>query len=315
MRTLRFCHIVNHGLVAPFVCCLLLTSCGTGIEVTEHVTDKDVQKAITLTEHAVTEPTLKAYIDSVPNWKVGQKRFWVADKQARLLFHPSDSVNIAGHMLLYDGYDTGSIYDNRQTVNLSFRDLADGRVRVYRTGKTMKEFGSGFSIPMLIDLDMVENTARQIVGKSYYIRTAIWYDPLTEQMVDGRHFIKVHIDSVLPGNAVMPLRVVFTTDDTREQAMVWMSDNTSTMRDRDFDALFDASDPHLLYPTISDHNWELITCGRVIEGMTKDECRLALGAPKRINRNPDQSGMREYWYYDGGSYLYFVDGLLSQFRK
>ena len=49
--------------------------------------------------------------------------------------------------------------------------------------------------------------------------------------------------------------------------------------------------------------------------MTKEECRLSIGSPKRINENPDQGGMREYWYYDGGSYLYFVDGLLSQFRK
>ena len=75
------------------------------------------------------------------------------------------------------------------------------------------------------------------------------------------------------------------------------------------------NDPHLLYPTITDKNWELITLSRVVEGMTKEECRLALGSPKRINQNPDQSGMREYWYYDGGSYLYFVDGLLSQFRR
>ena len=87
------------------------------------------------------------------------------------------------------------------------------------------------------------------------------------------------------------------------------------MPGRDFDGLFDVNDPHSLYPAISAKNWELITRGQVEEGMTKEECRLALGAPRRINQNPDQSGMREYWYYDGGSYLYFVDGLLSQYRR
>jgi hypothetical protein len=40
-----------------------------------------------------------------------------------------------------------------------------------------------------------------------------------------------------------------------------------------------------------------------------------MGSPRRISERPDQGGMREYWYYDGGCYLFFVDGLLSQFRR
>ena len=75
------------------------------------------------------------------------------------------------------------------------------------------------------------------------------------------------------------------------------------------------TDPHLNNPDISDVNWERITRGEVVEGMTKAECSLAIGPPVRINEIPDQRGMREYWYYDGGSYLYFVDGLLKQFRR
>jgi len=154
-----------------------------------------------------------------------------------------------------------------------------------------------------------------LMGREFYIRTPIWYNRATEEMLDGRHFIKVRIDSVLPGNAVLPLRVWFTTADTSERAMVWMSNNASTMHGRDFDALFTSADPRASFPAITDANWQRITCGQVVEGMTKEECRLALGSPKRINERPDQAGMREYWYYDGGTYLYFVDGLLSQFRK
>ena len=97
--------------------------------------------------------------------------------------------------------------------------------------------------------------------------------------------------------------------------MVWMSDKSSTMYGRDFDALFTSSDPHLSYPIISDETWELITRGQLKEGMTKVECRLSIGSPKSIREKPDQGGMREYWYYDGASYLYFVDGLLSQYRR
>lgn len=304
------------------VAACLLSSCGTGIEVTEHVTDKDVEKAISQSDQKarnVNTTALQAYADSVPAWKAGIKRLWVADNQARLLFDGAGSglasTPLDGHVLVYDGYDTGSIYDNRQTVNLKFVDSETGEMLVYRTGKTLVEFGSNFSIPMLIDLDMVDHVARQVAGRDFYIRTPIWYSRENEQMVNGRHFIKVHVDSVKPGNAVMPLRVLFTTMDTREQAMVWMNVYSSAMPGRDFTGLFDVNDPHLLYPTITDKNWELITLSRVVEGMTKEECRLALGSPKRINQNPDQSGMREYWYYDGGSYLYFVDGLLSQFRR
>ena len=302
-------------------CCiaaaLLTVSCGTGIEVTERVTEKDVMKVINQVDNRPQLRTLDAFIDSVPAWKAG-KRFWVADDQARLLFaHSSDydidTVSLAGHVLTYVGYDTGGIYDNRNTVNLRFSDGND--LYVYRTGKTLDAFHPRFSIPMLIDLDMVDYVAQQVTGKDFFIRTGIWYDRLTEQMIDGRHFIKVHIDEVLPGNAVLPLRVYFTAIDSGERAMVWMSENASTMLGRDFDALFVNKDPRLEFPTVSDENWECITRGQVELGMTKDECRLSMGTPARISENPFQGGLREYWYYDGGAYLFFVDGVLTQFRN
>ena len=305
-------------MVGAFLC-LVMMACGTGIEVTDHVTDKDVRRVIDQIDSKLPPVTLEPYVDSVPSWKAG-KRFWVADDQARLVFVPSadvdfDTLNLKGRVLNYDGFDTGGIYDNRQTVNLRFMDSVTGVAYVYRTGKTMSEFRSAFSIPMLIDLDLVDLVARQIADKDFYIRTPIWYERSSGQMIGGRHYIKVHIDSVLPGNAVMPLRVLFTTADSHEPAMVWMSDNASTMHGRDFDALFVAGDPRQVFPDITDENWLRITCGQVVEGMTKEECRLALGAPKRINEMPEQAGMREYWYYDGGSYLFFVDGLLRQYRK
>ena len=316
-----------HGMVcrplhvALSAACLLLVtvSCGTGIEVTERVTDKDVRKAIGQIESRQPVVTLVPYTDSVPAWQPG-KRFWVADNQVRQLFtrnsdYNNDTVDLAGHVLEYTGYDTGGLYDNRMTVNLRFRDTEGGKTFVYRSGKTMEEFRPGFSIPMLIDMEMVDHVARQVVDQDYYIRTPIWYDRQSGQMRDGRHFIKVHIDSVLPGNAVMAMRLLFTTSDTGEKAMVWMSDNASTMHGRDFDAMFVAADPRQAYPSISDANWERIIRGQVTEGMTKEECRLALGSPQRINEGHDQGGVREYWYYDGGSYLFFVDGLLNQYRR
>ena len=298
--------------------CLLVLSCGTGIEVTEHVTNKDVQRAIGQVDSRQAPVTLDAYQDSLPAWKPG-KRFWVADDQVTQILaiavaYDKDTLHLAGHILSYAGYSISGPFENRR-VYVDFDDMETGLRLVYRYGKAADAYHAGSSLPMLIDLDMVEHVARQLVDKEFFIRTPIWYDRNTEQMIDGRHFIKVYIDSVLPGNAVLPLRVLFTTTDTREQAMVWMNNNASTMIGRDFDALFSAVNPRESFPAITDANWERITRGQVTEGMTKEECRLALGSPKRINERPDQSGMREYWYYDGGSYLYFVDGLLHQFRK
>ena len=310
-------HACRH-LVPALMSCLVLGSCGTGIEVTERVTDKDVRRVMEQVDSRQTTVTLDAYHDSIGAWTPG-KRFYVADNQVKELLaitsgYDKDTLHLAGRIVLYQGWTKGGVFNNRR-VTFDLIDSQTGTMYHYFAGKEVEAFRPDVTFPMLIDMDMVEHYARQIVDKDFYIKTPIWYDRKSEQMLDGRRYIKVHIDSVLPGNAVFPLRVLFTTADSQEQAMVWMSANSTAMHGRDFDALFVVNNPHDAYPAITRAHWEHITRGQVVEGMTKEECQLALGAPKHINQNPDQGGMREYWYYDGGSYLYFVDGLLSQFRR
>ena len=268
--------------------CLLVASCGTGIEVTEHVTDKDVQRVMDKIDTRQPAVTLEAYTDSLPAWKVG-KRFWVADDRVTQMLadtdgYDKDTLHLAGHVLTYRGASKSGPFLNGDNRRL-YIDFEDGETDSYLHYRVKApEAGHAiFSLPMLIDLDMVDHVACQLVGKEFYVRTPIWYDSQTEQMMDGRHFIKVRIDSVLPGNAVLPLRVLFTTADTGEHAMVWMNDNLSTMLGRDFDAMFSVANPHESYPTITDANWERITRGQVVEGMTKEECRLAMGSPKGIS--------------------------------
>ena len=310
----------HDALLAGILLCAGMAACGTGIEVTEHVTDKDVRRVIEQSSRQPMTVTLDPYRDSLPAWQQG-KRFWVADDQVKQLFvnsseYDKDTLRLAGHVLQYVSHKTGGLFmDDDRYVEINLLDTATNKTYICRAGKAADANRPGFTIPMLIDMDMVDHMARQVVGRDYYILTPIWYDRQSEQMLNGRHYIKVHIDSVLPGNAVLPLRALFTTADNHERAMVWMSDKTSTMRGRDFDALFTAADPRQGYLEISDAVWEHITRSELAEGMTKEECRLSIGSPKRISENPDQGGMREYWYYDGGSYLYFVDGLLSQFRR
>ena len=294
---------------------LSLTGCFTGVESTPRVTSRDVEKAISAIENRAPA-TLVFPVDSVPAWQMG-KLFYVTDNQARLLFDHSfkfeiDTLQLQHTTLTYVGNTTGGVLDNRNTINLLFTHGND--TLVYRTGKTLEQFTPSFSIPLLIDMDMVDYVHHALAGREFYVKTSIWYDPITEDMLTGRHYIKVRIDSVAPGNKALPLRVHFTALDSGERAMMWMAGRTA-MRNRDFDALFAARDPRADYPEITDKNWSLIVNGQVTIDMTKQECRLSLGAPKRITPIHDQVGLREYWYYDGGSYLFFVDGLLKQYRR
>lgn len=296
---------------------LLVSSCFTGVENTPKITDKDVSRTINELERRQPTMTLTTYRDSLPSWREG-KRFYVTDDNVKLIFTQvagdnMDSVKLVGRILSYKGYDTSLGLDGRDVVDIHLADGSDEYV--YHTGKTEGEFLSTFSIPLLIDMDVVEHVSRQLEGKEVYIKTPIWYNIDGEYMIHGRQYIKVHIDEILPGNKVLPLRVLFTASDNKEKAFVWMSAGQNAINNRDYDSMFSSKDLHDSYPEISGSHWEMIKKGEVETGMTKEECRLAKGAPKKISRMPDQTAVREFWYYDGGSYLQFVDGLLKNFRK
>lgn len=305
-------------LLLALAATVLLGGCMfTGVEGTKKITDKEVARSLRDLERQQPSTTLQPHIDSVATWQRG-KLFHVTDRNAIHILRPenaADTASLAGATLAYDGYTTGSALDNRATLTLRFRNTATGAAYTLRTNKTIDEFGASYEIPLLIDLDMVANVARQTVGRQFYIKTPLWRDPDTDQPLDGRQFIAVTVTDVKPGNKALPLRVEFTAADTRQRAFVYMSAPGHEMHARDFDSLFSTADLRLSYPEISDARWTLITRGRVEADMTKEECRLALGAPKSINRLPDQTGLREYWHYDGGNYLFFVDGLLKQFRQ
>lgn len=314
----RWCVKYAAMLLLAGLCASLAGCMFTGVESTPKVTDKDVARAVQELPAERRQLTLTPFRDSVPAWQAGKKRFVVADDQARLMFVPSaewnpDSLHLAGDTLTYVGYEAAPLMDNRNTLTLNF---THGQHHFqYKTNKTLGEFTGTYSIPFLIDLDLVAHVSASIAGRDLWVLTPIWYDLRTGDMIDGRHFIQVHIDSVLPGNKVLPLRVVFTAADSGQRAMLWMSDGNSSMHSRDFDSLFARRDPRQNYPQITDQNWALIQHGQVALEMTKEECRLALGSPKSIDRMPDSTGLREVWYYDGGTYLFFTDGILKSFRR
>lgn len=51
-------------------------------------------------------------------------------------------------------------------------------------------------------------------------------------------------------------------------------------------------------------------------GMSPDDAiASSWGKPDRVNRSTSQYGVREQWVYEGGGYLYFVNGVLDSIQN
>lgn len=296
---------------------LFLDGCFTGVESTKKITEEDVKRALQQMEKGSSKASLEVFGDSITSWREG-KEFWCVDNQARLIFNPSidydiDTLELQGQKLVYCGYGTHKQLDNSEVVDIYFD--CDSLRLVYPTGKTLSEVNRrSFTIPFLIDDDLVHAIAGQLMNKTVYVKTSLWYDIKDGFLTKGRRFIPVVITAVKPGDKEHQLRVEFRADDNGDLAFVWMKAPGSEGVGRDFDSLFSLTDVRTQYHEISPETWTNIVHGKVAEGMTKEECRLALGNPVNIRQFPDQSGLKEYWYYDGGRYLLFVDGLLKEYR-
>ena len=314
---LKMINLVNNiiRLLLLVVVSLLYTSCFTGVESTQKITEKDVKRAVERFDNN-HEHSIRAYVDSLPSWREG-KGFWVLDNQVRYLFTPSfdfdiDSLDLEGEMLTYAGYEIRRHIDNTEVVDVLLR--YGSHVLRYATGKPIEDVSrSAFSIPFMVDDDMLKSVSQQLVGKTVYVKTPAWYDLAGNELSGCPHYVPVEILGVKPGNKLHPLRVEFRADNGNE-ALLWMKIPGTTGAGRDFDSQFSMADVRKQYPHISSSTWSSIVACKVAEGMTKEECRLALGNPVSVQQLPDQSGLREYWYYDGGKTLFFVDGLLKEYR-
>lgn len=293
---------------------VLLPGCFTGIESTPKITADDVKK-----QNVVISPEQQFFADvgAIPfsQWRTG-KRFYVTDDKIALAFgasaHGVDGLK--GQILTYAGVDSlPDVAGNNATILYFDTDRGD-RLR-YRIDSPLSAVMSRASvdIPFAIDLDVVAWAHELLAAKKLFILTSAWYG-VDGDAVEGRKFVPVIIDRVIPGNSVYPLMVCFT-DGSGAKGAVYMSLGASRQATRNFDTLFSFSDPHLNYPNISDESWANIMSGRVALEMTRDECRLALGAPKEIERRPGYSGVMERWIYTDGAYLVFEDGILSDFRR
>lgn len=299
--------------VIPSLLLLLLTGCFTGVESTPKITGADVKK-----ERVTTTPEdnyLAGVTDSpLSAWERG-KRFVVTDDKIKLIFgSTAPAQSLAGTEITYNGASESTGITGGNVTDLSFI-TASGDIVEYRINQPLNELESksSLSVPFTIQQSMVEQARALLDGKRFYILTRSWRDD-NDNSVGGRQFVPITIDSVSPGNSVYPLKLSFT-DDKGVSARMFLLPGILKGSPRTFPTLFSFDDPRKKYPDISPENWERIINGRVEAGMTREECRLALGSPKEVDRAANNSYLREIWLYENGIYLVFEDGLLKIFRR
>ena len=296
---------------------ILLTSCFTGVESTQKIT---VPEGSASTVQSAEDAFIESYFvqQGCDTWRM-DKPFYYTDEKLSFVFRPEkptfpDSISLKGKIFTYKGSIEESPFGGANEVVLIF-DCEGYKFR-YETGKTRDEIRQMTDTPLIppfIDMDDV-NVARSLLkDRTLYIKTSVWYDG-NDEVTEGRKLIPVKILDILPGNNLLPVKVWFE-DDKGNRAGVFMSLLSSSRSQYiTFDRLFSFDNPRLQYKEIQDEAWEQITLGRVKAGMTKNECKLSLGNPNEVKKIPTYSGLKEQWIYNSGAYLFFVDGLLTEYR-
>lgn len=319
----REIHIKKYlfGTIAA-TCCFfslcLLQSCFTGIEGTKKInmSKEDKRKA-----KATDEEEFFSGINALPlqEWEKG-KIFIATDDKALLIYDtqqqlfPNDSVSIKGKLMQFAGVESKMNAAGDLTVVILFTD--GERLLAYDTNKEFESAMTSFKsdeVPMMIDAEMVMQARKKLVGKNLWTRSNLWYDENGER-IDGKKYIPVTVTAVEPGSLLFPLKVKIK-DESGEEAYMFMNFGNSGTESRSFHNLFSISDIRKHYPTIEPETWDYISIGKVKSGMTKDECRLALGNPVDVNSGHDYSQTIDIWNYDNGKVLWFEDGRLVRFRQ
>lgn len=302
------------GRYCRFLLCLFLlpvfTGCFTGIESTPKITASDVKRERVV---ATEEDSFLSEINPqrFSEWTKG-KRFYVTDDKIMLALEPMQNPPKGGDYITYDSFRPVTSLTGTKDTELVFLDK-NGVEVVYRMAVSPEtlEGRSRIEIPFTIDTDIVDEVSRQLKGKTLYLRNSVRYDN-SGNAFSGVKFVPVTVKEVLPGNMVYQIMLRFAVDgDESPDAYLFLNVGDAGRTSRNFASLFYLSDPHLKYPEISDDVWEKIKHGLVAVYMTREECRLSLGAPASVSRRNAISTLQELWSYPNGNYLIFEDGILK----
>lgn len=315
------------GIIAA-VLATVLTSCFTGVEYTPKVTEKEVRHA------KVTKRPETHYLDDVTaepfaQWQKGKRFTATDDRVIRLMGASGIGISsLSGETLEYLGAQEVLSITSQPVAELTF-STPQGEV-AYRTDISLDSLRrrSTFEIPFLTDEARLQKLAAKLVGNTYYITTPLWCNSEGVR-VRGLKFVPVRVRAVTAGSGVYPVWLLLNYEvpqnapagdrdfkpGTTVEFKLPMSYDMTTGVARTFADQFSLSDPRLNYPRITDSNWQRIERSRVGSGMTRDECRLALGGPARVERVPGATTIYERWTYENGALLIFADGILSSYRN
>lgn len=285
----------------------LLTSCFTGVESTPRIKAPSGEEArradpdATFLDDIVAEPA--------DRWAPGKAFAVVDDRFALLLGASAPGRPLAGSVIRYAGKRSVATVTGSQAVEQLFTDDR-GDTLVYRAGQR-----AASPVPFLVELDIVDAGRRRLMSRPLWLVTDVWRDSLGAPL-KGRKYIAIRVDSVCPGTADYPLRLCFTASDgaSPERGTLLLTPGPAAGHtSRRFESLLTLSDPRLRWRNIDDATWRNIVEGRVVAGMTREQVRLAVGAPSDVDRragNGSSGVVFETWVYPSGRLVRFEDGFV-----
>lgn len=295
----------------------LFSSCFTGIESTPRISSGDVRKrnAATVSAEQLFLSDVTAERPSV--WQRG-KRFYVTDDKISIIFVPgfADTDSLSGNDLVFERFSDVPSVTGEGAVMAVFSVPGRQGEYQYQIGVTADALAQRerLEVPFTVERSMVEQVDSAMRGNVYYISTPKWFEASTDKAAVGKRHIAVRIEKVVPGTYIYPLKVYFRPVGSENSYWLPMTVGTDRAATRNFSTVFNFDDQRKRYPQISDETWGLIVNSKVREGMTRDECRLALGTPNSYRTIPVINAVVEQWSYDDGIYLIFEDGLLTRYR-
>ncbi|MBD5282206.1 MAG: hypothetical protein HDS33_04160 [Bacteroides sp.] len=286
---------------------IALTGCQTGVESTPRITDKQVSRHVGA---ASAETALLSTIqgEKPSEWRPG-KVFTLTGGKVSVAYTPSSvsSELQPGDTLRFESMTPSKTITGAQMTDFHFLTPA-GQTVTYRMETSVDRLGDSVTLPFLVEASVIDSVRTLLKGRRVWTTTLQRYD-LNGEAISGRKFQPVEITDVRAGRGEYPVEVLMGNE------MIYLTVDPSSRVNRRFANLFSLTDPRRNYKQIIDRTWERICRGEVADGMTMEECRLALGSPREVERDATYGALIERWTYENGIYLLFSDGILTRFRR
>lgn len=312
--------MIRHLIISSAAMLLLCVSCSTGIEGTKAIKmSRTEQRSLQPGEEEILISSIVP--DTLKDWRPG-KEFIITDDKASIVlenrsgYRREELPHLKGKTVRFSGISESVTPGGDRVAYVEFSDGSDVyRYNTARSTEAARSELTSLDIPMLTDLDLVKAADTLLRGRELWVLSPIRYDA-DGNMTREKKFVPVTVEEVTSGNMVFALKVGLIENDGRRSAMFMNLRSGSAGTDsRTFETLFALKDPKLKYPSIIPEVWELIRESRVRQGMTKEECRLALGNPPDVDSGHDWNQTIDIWKYNDGTFLRFEDGLLTSFRR